>query len=131
VPQKLSKNKFKNKVRIERINRIEKNKRIKRINKNKVRIKLRINKFYYQQTAQQISVIHIHRRLLPHVSAMFYCHFLWLLVYKGYIWGSYITVVAVNGKRHCKYITAIAMCGIDSTYTLKLYRTKNQLQPNI
>jgi len=40
-------------------------------------------------------------------------------------------VPIVNGKTRHKYIHTIYMCGVDNTYTLKLYRTQNQVHPHI
>ena len=45
-----------------------------------------INKFYYQQTVQRISVIHIHRRLLQHILAISHSHLQGTLIYRVYVW---------------------------------------------
>jgi hypothetical protein len=46
---------------------------------------IQVHKWVYnQQTAQRISLIHLHRRLLQHVSAISYSHPQWALISKGY-----------------------------------------------
>ena len=45
-----------------------------------------IKKFYYQQTAQQISLTHRHCRPLQHASAIYYSRIQGAFMYKEYIW---------------------------------------------
>ena len=75
-----------------------------------------LNKFYHQQTARQISFIHISRRLLQHVSAIAYSHLQEALIYKK-IWvvsiHTHIHKATVNGKMHCTHIITISKCGVD------------------
>ena len=85
-----------------------------------------INKCYYQQTAQQISLQYIYR-LLGQVLATSYNHLQGTLTYKGYTYiyiYIYICIIhnvtslAVNGKIHYEYIIKISMCGVDNVVEL-------------
>lgn len=45
-----------------------------------------VNNFYYQQIAQKISLLHVYRRLLQSVSALYFSHLQGALLYKGWIY---------------------------------------------
>jgi hypothetical protein len=42
-----------------------------------------------------------------------------------------LTSSVVNGKIYSKFIIKVYICGVDNVYRLKLYRTQNQVHPNI
>jgi hypothetical protein len=84
-----------------------------------------VNKLYYQQTSQQVSLIHVYRRLLQHVLAISYSHIQGAPIYKECVWSWNVAFLAVNGKIHCNCIITICMCGVDNIHILKLYRTQN------
>jgi hypothetical protein len=88
-----------------------------------------MHKFYYQEVAQQISLIHIHRKLLQHVSAVSYSHLQGALSYRGYVWSKNLMNKSKH-KMHCKCIITIPVCDVDSIYRLKLNRTQIQVHPD-